>query len=70
MDSNIRLLIHKASESNDLPSLEEAYIKLKKERQSGPSDKPDSVSADLFVLCAETAFKVHYSFFIINLFIE
>ena len=58
MDSNIRLLIHGASESTDLSSLNEAYNKLKKERLSCPSDKQDSVSADLFVLCAEAAFKV------------
>lgn len=57
MDNNIRNLIHVALEENSLNLLNEAYSKLKKERQS-PSDKIDAVSPDLFTLCAETAFKV------------
>lgn len=58
MDSNLRQLLHSASEENNLQNLEEAYVKLKKERQSAGNDKPDAVSPDLFVLCAETAFRV------------
>ena len=74
MDSNIRSLICEASEGHNLNSFEEAYNKLKKERQLGPSGKTDTVSPDLFVLCAETAFKVSNSWFynnpIIGLFIQ
>lgn len=55
MDSNIRKLVHAASQ--DLPALTEAYDKLRKERQSS-DDKVDAVSSDLFVLCAEAALKV------------
>lgn len=59
MDSNIRQLLHSSSENFNEQNLEEAYAKLKKERQSTvTSDKPDAVSSDLFVLCAETAFRV------------
>ena len=57
MDSNIRKLIHAASQDDDLLALTEAYGKLRKERQSS-DDKIDAVSSDLFVLCAETALKV------------
>ena len=57
MDSNIRKLIHAASQDDDLSALTEAYGKLRKERQSS-DDKIDAVSSDLFVLCAETALKV------------
>ena len=56
MDSNIRKLIHAASQDDDLSALTEAYGKLRKERQSS-DDKIDAVSSDLFVLCAETALK-------------
>ena len=59
MDSNIRKLIHAASQDNDLSALTEAYGKLRRERQSS-DDKIDAVSSDLFVLCAETAFKVYF----------
>jgi len=57
MDSNIRKLVHAASQDNDLSALTEAYDKLRKERQSS-DDKVDAVSSDLFVLCAEAALKV------------
>lgn len=57
MDSNIRKLVHAATQDNDLSALSEAYNKLKKERQSS-DDKIDAVSSDLFVLCAEAALKV------------
>ena len=57
MDSNIRKLVHAATQDNDLSALSEAYKKLKKERQSS-DDKLDAVSSDLFVLCAEAALKV------------
>lgn len=57
MDSNIRKLVHAASQDNDKSALFEAYSKLKKERQSS-DDKIDAVSSDLFVLCAEAAQKV------------
>ena len=57
MDSNIRKLVHGATQDNDLSALSEAYKKLKKERQSS-DDKLDAVSSDLFVLCAEAALKV------------
>ncbi|KAL9983920.1 hypothetical protein ACROYT_G006166 [Oculina patagonica] len=56
MDSNIRKLVHAATQENDLSALSEAYNKLKKERQSS-DDKIDAVSSDLFVLCAEAALK-------------
>lgn len=56
MDSNIRKLVHAASQDNDESALFEAYSKLKKERQSS-DDKIDAVSSDLFVLCAEAAQK-------------
>ena len=70
MDSNIRKLIHAASQDDDLSALTEAYGKLRKERQSS-DDKIDAVSSDLYVLCAETALKVSlymiwYSFFNIS----
>lgn len=52
MDSNIRKLVHAATQDNDLSALSEAYNKLQKERQSS------DVSPDLFVLCAEAALKV------------
>ena len=58
MDSNIRKLVHAASQDNDLSALTEAYEKLRKERQSSVDSKIDGVSADLFVLCAEAALKV------------
>lgn len=59
MDSNIRQLLHSSAKENNLQNVDEAYAKLKKERQSTAKiDKPDAVSSDLFVLCAETAFKV------------
>lgn len=57
MDSNIRKLVHAATQDNDSSALSEAYNKLKKERQSS-DDKIDAVSSDLFVLCAEAALKV------------
>ena len=57
MDSNIRKLVHAASQDNNESALFEAYKKLKKERQSS-DDKIDAVSSDLFVLCAEAAQKV------------
>ena len=57
MDSNIRKLVHAATQDNDVSALSEAYKKLKKERQSS-DDKLDAVSSDLFVLCAEAALKV------------
>ena len=57
MDSNIRKLVHAATQENDLSALSEAYNKLKKERQSS-DDKIDAVSSDLFVLCAEAALQV------------
>ncbi|XP_074608699.1 cilia- and flagella-associated protein 46-like [Acropora palmata] len=57
MDSNIRKLVHAASQDNDLSALTEAYEKLRKERQSSVDNKIDGVSADLFVLCAEAALK-------------
>lgn len=57
MDSNIRKLVHAASQDDDQSALSEAYNKLKKERQSS-DDKIDAVSSDLFVLCAEAALKV------------
>ena len=57
MDSNIRKLVHAATQYNGLSALSEAYNKLKKERQSN-DDKIDAVSSDLFVLCAEAALKV------------
>lgn len=58
MDSNIRKLVHAASQDDDLSALTEAYDKLRKERQSS-DDKIDAVSSDLFVLCAEAALKVY-----------
>lgn len=57
MDSNIRNLIHVASGENNAEVLNEAYVKLKSERQT-PNDRVDAVLPDLFILCAETAFKV------------
>ena len=57
MVSNIRKLVHAATQDSDLSALSEAYKKLKKERQSS-DDKLDAVSSDLFVLCAEAALKV------------
>ena len=58
MDSNIRKLVHAASQDSDPSALTEAYDKLRKERQSSADDKIDAVSSDLFVLCAEAALKV------------
>lgn len=58
MDSNIRKLVHAASQDSDPSALKEAYDKLRKERQSSADDKIDAVSSDLFVLCAEAALKV------------
>lgn len=57
MDSNIRKLLHAASQDDDVSALLEAHSKLRKERQAG-DDKIDAVSSDLFVLCAEAALKV------------
>ena len=58
MDSNIRKLVHAATQDNDLSALTEAHKKLKKERQSSDDKLSDAVSSDLFVLCAEAALKV------------
>ncbi|XP_048585353.1 cilia- and flagella-associated protein 46 isoform X2 [Nematostella vectensis] len=57
MDNNIRNLIYTSSEDNKDNNLSEAYSKLKKERQA-VGDTADTVSPDLFVLCAEAAYKL------------